>query len=110
MIQLEQVSEGVVLPVRAQARARKNTIVGEHAGRLKVAVTQAPEKGKANDAIVKVLVAGLSLKRSQFSLLSGATSPQKKFLIEGISLKELRARIDTCLCVARPGQSEGRAE
>jgi uncharacterized protein len=97
MIQLDQTADGVVLPVQAQPRARKSAIIGIHAGRLKVAVTQAPEKGKANTAIIKVLAAELSLKRSQLSLLSGPTSAQKKFLVSGVTADDLEARINSVL-------------
>lgn len=93
MITMEQTANGVILPVHAQPGARKNAIVGEHAGRLKVAVTQAPEKGKANQAIVEVLAASLGLKRSQIALVSGETSPRKKFLIRDITLTDLHQRI-----------------
>ena len=60
---------------------------------LKVAVTQAPEKGKANKAIVQVLSKSLGLRRSQIELLSGETAQQKKFLIRDVTLEELQAKI-----------------
>ncbi len=94
MIELEQSANGVLLPVQAQPKARKNGLAGIHDGRLKVAVTQAPEKGKANDALVKVLASSLGLCRSQIELFSGATSSKKMFLITGVELPELRQRID----------------
>jgi len=97
LIALEQRASGIVLPVRAQPGAKKNALTGEHAGQLKVSVTQAPEKGKANAAIIEVLAAGLGLKRSQIELLAGETSGQKKFLVTGVSLAELQARIVTIL-------------
>jgi uncharacterized protein (TIGR00251 family) len=93
MIALEQRTNGVLLPVRAQPGAKRNAITGEHAGKLKVSVTQAPEKGKANQAIIDVLASELSLKRSQISLVSGETAGQKKFLITEIELTELARRI-----------------
>jgi len=96
-VQLEQTSEGIVLPVKAQAGARRNGVVGEHAGSLKVAVTQAPEKGKANDAIIEVLAELLDLKRSHVQLVSGTTSSQKKFLVAGVALDELHQRIERLL-------------
>lgn len=97
MIQLEQREGGIVLPVRAQPGAKKNAITGVHGGMLKVSVTQAPEKGKANLAIVEVLADGLDLKRSQIRLTSGETAGHKKFLVTGITLEDLLARIDKAL-------------
>ena len=93
MIALEYKSTGIILPVRAQPGAKNNALTGTHAGQLKVSVTQAPEKGKANAAIIEVLADELGLKRSQVSLVSGESSGQKKFLITGIALDELQARI-----------------
>ncbi len=93
MIDIEPTTDGVLLPVRAQPGARKNGVVGVHDGRLKVAVTQAPEKGKANGAIQKVLAAALGLKKSQIELVGGPTSSQKKFRVTGLTVEELRDRI-----------------
>lgn len=93
MIELESHAAGVVLPVRAQAGAKRSEIRGEQAGALKVLVTQAPEKGKANKAIVALLAEKLDLKKSQIELLAGETSPQKKFLVRDISRDDLATRI-----------------
>ena len=82
-----------MLPVRAQAGARRNSLKGIHAGALQVAVTQAPEKGKANKAIIEVLAGKLGLRKSQIELLSGETSSQKRFLVRAIAMNELSARI-----------------
>ncbi|QDT47792.1 hypothetical protein Pan258_18290 [Symmachiella dynata] len=97
MIDIEPTTDGVLLPVRAQAGARKNGVVGVHDGRLKVAVTQAPEKGKANGAIQKVLAAALGLKKSQVELVVGPTSSQKKFRLTGVTADALRERIAALL-------------
>lgn len=97
MLELLETTSGVILPVQAQPGARKNAVTGLHAGRLKVAVTQAPEKGKANQALIKLLAELLDLKRNQISLSSGETSSQKKFCITGIGLPDLRRRIESLL-------------
>src|SRR5687768_16023393 len=73
VIRLEPHPAGVILDVRAQASARRDEIRSEYAGALKVAVTQAPEKGKANQAIAELLAKYLQLRKSQVELLSGAT-------------------------------------
>ena len=97
MIRLEPHADGVILPVRAQPGARRNGLAGEHNGMLKVAVTQVAEKGKANQAIIAVLSKELDLRKSQIAILSGETSREKKFLVQGVTLAELAARIEQLL-------------
>jgi uncharacterized protein (TIGR00251 family) len=84
---------GSLLPVRAQAGARRSEIRGEQDGALKVTVTQAPEKGKANKAIVETLAKGLGFRKSQIELVAGATSSRKKFLVRNVTREELQRRI-----------------
>jgi len=93
MIDLEPRDGGVILPVRAHAGARRNEIRGVQNGMLKVSVTQAPEKGKANKAIVALLAKELGLKKSQIELLSGDTVSQKRLLIVEIEVADLQRRI-----------------
>ena len=76
--------------MRAHAGARKNGILGEHNGMLRVAVTAAPEKGKANKAIIAVLSDALKMPKSSIELVAGETSPQKRFLIAGVDADKLR--------------------
>jgi uncharacterized protein len=90
----ETAPEGIVLPVQVQPKSRRNAVLGIRQGRLLVAVTAAPEHGKANDAVFEVLAEFLKLKRRQISLLTGATSPRKRFLISDASLAALRERVE----------------
>jgi uncharacterized protein (TIGR00251 family) len=89
--------EGLILPVRAQPRARKPGILGEQAGALKVAVTAPPEDGRANKALVEALAEALGIRRSQVELLSGATSRDKRFLIRGVARAVLEQRLSGLL-------------
>jgi len=97
VIAFELHHEGVILPVRAQPGSRKSELRGEQDGALKVAVTQVAEKGKANKAIVAFLSKQLGLRKSQLDLISGETSPQKKFLVRDVTIEQLRAAIDAIL-------------
>lgn len=90
---LEPHADGTILPVRAHPGARRNEIRDVQDGMLKVSVTQAPEKGKANKAVIELLCKKLALKKSQFELLSGETSHQKRFLVRGIKPDELAERL-----------------
>lgn len=86
-------ADGVVLPIRAQPGARKNSINGVHDGALKVSVQAPPEDGKANDAIIELMKKVLGIKRNQIEILSGQTSRDKKFLIRELKLEELAEKI-----------------
>jgi uncharacterized protein len=97
MIALTAHAQGTIVPVRAQPGARRNAIVGVHAGALRVAVSAPPEKGKANAAIEALLAEALGCKASAVALISGEASRQKRFLIEGVSPEELRGRLAALL-------------
>ena len=97
MILVESHPNGAIFSVQAHAGAKMNEISGARGGILKVSVTQAPEKGKANKAIIAVLSKGLSLRKSHFEILSGETSRQKRFLARDITADELAARIELAL-------------
>ena len=97
MVSLEQTVNGLVLPVNAQPGARRNGVTGVHDGSLKVAVSQAPEKGKATAAIINVLTESLGIKKNQIELLSGQTSTHKRILIREIDMDELLKRISELL-------------
>jgi len=93
MIDLQPQAGGAIVPVRAHPGARHNRLCGVQDGMLKVSVTQSPEKGKANKAIIALLSKSLSLRKSQFELVAGATSREKRLLVSGISPEELAERI-----------------
>jgi uncharacterized protein (TIGR00251 family) len=103
MIALEDHPSGVILPVRVRAGARRSAIQGHHDGALKVAVTTAPEKGKANRAVIALLCQELDLKRTQITLISGATSPRKRLLVSAIERDELARRLGRLIDAASNG-------
>jgi uncharacterized protein (TIGR00251 family) len=86
-------AEGSIIQVRARPGAKQNAVLGERNGALMVAVSAAPERGKANEAIVEVLAQALQCKRSFITLMSGETSRDKKFLIQGLTPEALRQRL-----------------
>jgi hypothetical protein len=100
MIEIADHASGAVLRVRAQPRARRARIVGVHAGALKVAVTEPPEKGRANEAIAELLASQFGVSRRQLTLLTGDTSKDKRFLVSGIRASELRARLERVISEA----------
>lgn len=99
MIELTSTPGGVLLPVQGQPGARRTAIIGEHAGRLKVAVTQIAEKGKATQAIRALLADSLHIAPSRVTLLQGDTQPRKLFVLEGVTLDQVREWLETVVGV-----------
>ena len=56
-------------------------LLGVHDGALKLSVTAAPEKGKANKAVIRLLAGFLDVPHSSVSLLRGRTRRDKSFLV-----------------------------
>ncbi len=100
MIELKQRTDGVSMAVKVQPGARRTAIIGEHAGALKVAVNAAPEHGRATAAVTELLASKLNLPRTSFTLLSGATSRQKLYLVMGIDRAELQSKLAALVAAA----------
>jgi uncharacterized protein YggU (UPF0235/DUF167 family) len=81
-------ADGVRLAVRLTPKASAARIIGlieDGAGgvALKVAVTAAPEAGKANDALLALLAKALGLKRRDLTLALGAADRRKLVHVRG---------------------------
>jgi uncharacterized protein len=61
--------------------ARKRGILGVHDGALRVTVTAAPERGRANDDVIALLAEALDLPRDAVEILSGASSRSKTVVV-----------------------------
>jgi uncharacterized protein (TIGR00251 family) len=74
MIKLREKEGGIVVSVKIQPNSSKDRVIGEYADRIKVAVTVAPEKGKANKAVIKIFSKWLGVKSSDIQIISGEKS------------------------------------
>jgi uncharacterized protein len=93
MTPLELHPQGVVICVKARPGARRNAFAGLHDGALRIDVTAAPEKGKANDAIIALLAKTFGVAKSSIELISSPANPQKKFLLAGLDLATAEAKL-----------------
>jgi uncharacterized protein (TIGR00251 family) len=74
---------GLYLNVHAQPGARRNELRGMHGGALKIAIRQAPQDGKANDAIICLIAKHMHLPRSDIEVASGHASRRKRLFLHG---------------------------
>lgn len=96
-IDLQETGDGILLPIHAQPGSRRNAITGIHDGRLRVAVTQVAEKGKANQEILKLLAKELGISKSQLTLISGETSSRKMIHIGNVTVQTITERLASWL-------------
>jgi uncharacterized protein (TIGR00251 family) len=86
--------EGVYIDLQVQPRARHPGVRGVHGDRLKVAVSEPPEGGKANEAVVEAVAGLLEVKRGAVSMVAGGSSRQKRVFVAGLDADRVRRRIE----------------
>jgi uncharacterized protein (TIGR00251 family) len=83
------------LRLRVAPGAAKAAVVGRHGDAWKVRVAAAPERGKANDAVLELLAETLAVPRSSVTLVSGGGSRDKIVELAGIEPDEIERRLAT---------------
>jgi uncharacterized protein (TIGR00251 family) len=86
-------TSAVTLEVRVTPRAKRNTVELASPGHLRVRVTVAPEDGKANAAVLKLLAKTLGIPKSRMSIIRGQTNRDKVITLEGITSSELEVML-----------------
>lgn len=81
---------GIILPVLVVPGASRSQVVGPHGATLRLRVTAAPEKGRANREAEKLLERFFG---TPVSLVAGATSRRKRFLLEGTDAATVKRRM-----------------
>lgn len=72
-----------VLEVKVHPNRSPTRFRGERGGRLAFDVGAPPDKGKANDELVRFLAKALGLRREDVEIVSGHASPQKRVRVRG---------------------------
>ena len=76
-----------------------NRIMGWQSDRLKIKLKAFPEKGKANQAVEKLLAKAIDVPRAHIAVNAGASSRRKRVSIQGMSQAALEAWL-----VQQPGK------
>lgn len=82
------------LTVRLKPRAKRNALLGEQDGVLRVSVAAAPVDGKANAALCKLIAKRAGVARGQVSVIHGERSREKVVRVEGMTPPELRRALE----------------
>lgn len=91
---IQEIDERLVFVAKIVPGSNSPTrICGLLDGMLKVKVSAAPEKGKANQCLLKFLAKQLGVKKKAVSIISGKTSPVKHVQVSGISADTLLKKL-----------------
>jgi uncharacterized protein (TIGR00251 family) len=90
----EKTGDGIVFTVKVVPGSSRTTICGLHGEMVKIKISAAPEKGKANKGLVDFLAKKLSVKKNAISIISGKTSAVKGVRVIGISVEQLSKKLD----------------
>jgi uncharacterized protein (TIGR00251 family) len=94
MLKLTQQGTDVLLDVKVVPKSSRNRIVGELDGALKVAVSAAPERGAANEAVRKLIAKSLGMRVQQITIEAGHTNPRKTLRIAGTATDTVRQLVN----------------
>ncbi|HUK95220.1 MAG TPA: DUF167 domain-containing protein [Gaiellaceae bacterium] len=79
--------------LRVSPGSRGTEIVGRQGDGWKVRVAASPERGRANDAVIKLLSRELKIPRRSVSIVSGHAAREKVIRVAGIDDAESERRL-----------------
>jgi uncharacterized protein (TIGR00251 family) len=82
------------LRVHVTPGAREEQIAYWHGGSLRVRVRARPQKGRANQAVLRLLARRLDVAPANLRIVRGAASRDKLVEVDGLSEEEVQARLD----------------
>jgi len=82
------------LLIRVSPGARRTELVGRHGEAWKVRVAAPPERGRANDAVLKLLAERLRLPLAELTVVSGASARDKVVELRGLGAEEADRRLE----------------
>ena len=94
-LKIQEVDGGIVFTAKIIPGSSGQTrISGLYDGMLKVKVSAAPEKGKANQCLINFLADKLAVKKNDIAIISGQTNPVKQIRITNISTDTLLSKLN----------------
>ena len=98
------------LRLRVSPGAARARIVGRHGAGWKVRVAAAPERGKANEAVVELLAGTLGVPRRDVSVVSGHTAREKIVELGGLTPDEIDRRLASAVAPDGPAGPASRGK
>ena len=91
---IQEADDGVVFTARIVPGSSRTAVCGLFDGMLKIKVSAAPEKGKANQCLLEFLAKQFGVKKNAVRMVSGWTGRVKRLQISGISAAMLLKKLN----------------
>jgi uncharacterized protein (TIGR00251 family) len=91
---VEEIDGGIVFSVKVVPGSSRTALCGLLDEMVKIKVSAAPEKGKANKCLLDFLAKQLGVKKNAVNIISGKTSAVKEVRVMGISVEQLSNKLD----------------
>ena len=98
-------AETTRLRLRVSPGAGRTALVGRHGDAWKVRVKEAPERGRANEAVLRLLSETLALPRTALKLVSGHGGREKIVELTGMGPALIERRL-----ASAAGEDRGRKD
>jgi uncharacterized protein (TIGR00251 family) len=82
------------LRLRVSPGASRNEIVGRRGDSWHVKVSAAPERGRANEAVLRLLSDRLGVPKSRLAVVSGHVGRDKIVELDGLDAREAERRLE----------------
>jgi uncharacterized protein (TIGR00251 family) len=92
---IREIESGIEITIKAVPGASRDRIVGPLGDALKVQVSAPPEKGKANEAIIKLIAETLGIRARSVTVVQGQSAPRKILRVTEIRLEAARAKFNS---------------
>ena len=90
---IDEIDGGVVFSAKIVPSGSKTCLCGLLGDKLKIKVSAAPEKGRANKCLLDFLSKKLAVKKNNLTIIAGQTSRVKRIRVSGISTQTLLKKL-----------------
>jgi len=91
---IREIEGVIVFSVKVVPSSSKTDVSGLLDGMLKIKISAAPERGKANRCLIDFLAKQLGVKKKSIKIIAGQTNPVKSVQVLGISTETLLKKLN----------------
>ena len=102
-VRVRAVKEAVRIHLRVKPGAHSDRLIGAYGECLKLEVRAAPEHGRANEAVSRLLARTFSVSRSAVAVVAGSGSQDKVIEIQEVTVRSIVDALRQAGIAAEPG-------